>query len=166
MKKVITIVLIAAIAATSAITLTACGSAGKTAPTTAASTQAATSTQSAASTQAVVSAVDNAQAQDNDSAASQSGEDAYSYDDAAAADTEWRSEEGNAMSKDVATQTLMAYSKEEYPASTATSRGCMSFYDEDKGMYGYRVVLDIATAEGDTVVQGFLIYDDGSIVVE
>lgn len=154
MKKVITIVLIAAIAATSAITLTACGSAGKTAPTT------------AASTQAVVSAVDNAQAQDDDSAASQSGEDAYSYDDAAVADTEWRSEEGNAMSKDVATQTLMAYSKEEYPASTATSRGCMSFYDEDKGMYGYRVVLDITTAEGDTVVQGFLIYDDGSIVVE
>lgn len=154
MKKVITIVLIAAIAATSAITLTACDSAGKTAPTTAVSTQAA------------ASAVDNAQAQDNDSAASQNGEDAYSYDDAAVADTEWRSEEGNAMSKDVATQTLMAYSKEEYPASTATSKGCMSFYDEDKGMYGYRVVLDITTAEGDTVTQGFLIYDDGSIVVE
>lgn len=160
MKKVITIVLIAAIAATSAITLTACGSAGKTAPTTTVSTQAV------ASTQAAASAVDNAQAQDDDSAASQSGEDDYSYDDAAVADTEWRSEEGNAMSKDVATQTLMAYSKEEYPASTATSRGCMSFYDEDKGMYGYRVVLDITTAEGDTVVQGFLIYDDGSIVVE
>lgn len=52
MKKIITILLIAAIAATSAITLTACGSAGKTAPTTAAPTAAPTVAATVVATQA------------------------------------------------------------------------------------------------------------------
>lgn len=52
MKKIITILLIAAIAATSALTLTACGSTGKAAPTTAAPTAVPTVAATVAATQA------------------------------------------------------------------------------------------------------------------
>lgn len=182
MKKALSIVIISAIAATTALTITACGSSSDaqptTAPTTVAATTAAPTTAAPqeSNAQSEVSAADNAQSQDNanndsSSADSYSGSDTNynsvsDSDDNAVEDSEWRSEEGNAMSKNVATQTLMDYSKEEYPGSTAVSRGCMSFYDEDKQMYGYRVNLDITTAEGNLVSHGFLIYDDGSITVE